>query len=206
MRPNRLFYTPAAANLIGFRSNATGVDWALTATTSADEMAHLVTIRDDSGNDHSAKTAILTGTDPDGKAQTETVNLPGASATITSTKYFKTLTSVVPSATIGGDTMDIGWSAVSVTPTYPLDTYASNAANVYMDISGTINFTGQQSFANVWEDSSYLTSFSAVTAFSAKTGDTAGQMAVGAMAMRVLINSVTAGATLTVYTSQTSGR
>jgi len=206
MRPNKLSYSPAAANLIGYAENVSGATWTLTATTSADEMAHLVTIRNDVAVDHSAKTAILTGTDPDGNAQTETLSLPGASLTVTSTKYFKTLTTVVPSATIGADTMDIGWSAVSVTPTYPLDTYASNAANAYMDISGTINFTGQQSFANVWEDDTYLTSFSAVTAFTGKTADTAGQMNEGATAMRVLINSITTGATLTIYTSQPSGR
>ena len=206
MRPNKLSYTPAAADLVGYAENVSGATWALTATTSADEMAHLVTIRNDAGTDHSAKTAILTGTDPDGKAQTETLALPAGTSTVTGTKHFKALTSVVPSSTIGVDTMDIGWSAVSVTPTYPLDAYASNAANAYIDISGTIDFTGQQSFANIWEDDTYLTSFSTVTAFSAKTADTAGQMAVGATAMRVKINSVTTGATLAIYTSQPSGR
>lgn len=112
--------TSVAANLTGFKSNATGAPgatWALTATDAADSLAHKVTIRNDSITDHSAKTAILTGTDANGKAMTETVNLPGTSATVTSTNYFLTLTSVVPSATIGADTMDIGWSVASCTNT-----------------------------------------------------------------------------------------
>jgi hypothetical protein len=104
----------AAADLTGFLSNATGATWTLTATDSGDSLAHKVTIRNDSATDHSAKTAVLTGTGPSGEVQTETVNLPAGSATVTSTEYFLTLTTVVPSATIGADTMDLGWAAASV--------------------------------------------------------------------------------------------
>jgi hypothetical protein len=207
MRPDLHSYTPSAANLTGFLSDATGAagaGWALSATTAADGLAHLVTIRNDSVTDHSAKTAVLTGTDADGKAQTETVNLPGTSATVTSTKYFKTLTSVVPSATIGADTMDIGWSAVAVSPTYPIDTDAEVACNIYADITGTINFSIMQSFADVQTDNTYMTSFSAISALAAKSADTAGQSNVGATAIRLLVNSVTTGATIAMYTSQPS--
>jgi hypothetical protein len=204
MRPDLHSYTPAAASLTGFLSNATADEWVLTATSADDGLAHLVTIRNDSITDHSDKTAVLTGTDADGKAQTETVTLPGVSATVTSTKYFKTLLTVVPSATIGADTVDIGWSAVAISFTYPIDTYAEAACNVYADISGTINFSIQQSFADVQSDSTYLTSFSAITALASKTADTAGQANVGATAIRLLINSVSAGATVAMYTTQSS--
>lgn len=104
----------AAADLTGFKSNATGATWTLTATEAGDSLAHKVTIRNDSGTDHAAKTAVLTGTGPSGEAQTETLSLPAGSATVTSTKYYLTLATVVPSATIGTDTMDIGWAAASV--------------------------------------------------------------------------------------------
>lgn len=104
------------ANLTGFLSNATGSTWTLTATVTADGLAHKVTIKNDSATNHSAKTALLTGTDSADAAQTETVALPNSSATVTSTKSFKTLTTVVPSATIGGDTMDIGWATLLPTP------------------------------------------------------------------------------------------
>src|SRR5574337_64867 len=94
---------------IGFKSNATGATWTLTATTPNDGLAHKVTIANDSATDHSAKTAVITGTDANNNALTETVNLPAASpAVVTSTKFFKTVTSIVPSATIGGDTMGLG--------------------------------------------------------------------------------------------------
>lgn len=104
-----------AANLLYWASNVTGATWTLTTFITTDGLGHLVTIRNDAVTDHSAKTALITGS-YNGKVVTETVALPGPSATITSTKYFDTLVSVVPSASIGADTMDIGISATSVTP------------------------------------------------------------------------------------------
>lgn len=108
----------AAASLTGLLSNATGATWTLSANDAGDSMAHLITIRNDAATDHSAKTAVITGTGPEGQAQTETVNLPAGTATVTSIKYFLTVTTVVPSATIGGDTMDIGWAVGSVSPSF----------------------------------------------------------------------------------------
>jgi hypothetical protein len=112
---------PADANLLGFASNVTGDTWVLTATNSGDALAHRVSIRNDAATDHSGKTAILTGTDADGRAQTETVALPAGTLTIESTKYFLTLNTVVPSVTIAADTMDIGWVDEIATKTYQLD-------------------------------------------------------------------------------------
>lgn len=88
--------------------------WIPTTTELADELAHLVTITQAGITDHSAKTAVITGTDAGGSVVTETVNLPNGAATVTSTKHFSTILSVVISATIGTDTMTLGWSASSV--------------------------------------------------------------------------------------------
>jgi len=106
-------YTSAAANLSGYAANVTGPTWALSATTPGDSLGHQVTIQNNSATDHSAKTALITGTGADGAPLTETLALPAASATTTSTKFFRTVTSVVPSATIGADTMNIGWGLAS---------------------------------------------------------------------------------------------
>lgn len=107
-----------ALNATGFASNVTGASFALSATTVSDGLAHLVTVKNDSATDHSGKTVALVGTDADGRPQTETLTGPAGTATVTSTKYFKSLTSVTPSATIGADTFDIGYSAASVSPTF----------------------------------------------------------------------------------------
>lgn len=200
-------YTPQDDNLTGFASNVTGATWTLSATTPNDSLAHLVTIRNDAATDHSGKTALLTGTDADGRAQTETMALPAGTATTTSTKYFKTLTSIVPSATIGGDTMDIGWKDTCITPMYPVNWRQGPpfSISVGVDISGTINYDVQHRFDNIWGsattgqgDSGWFDHSS----IAAKTADADGNYAYPITAARVLVNSLTAGATFTWYIIQ----
>lgn len=202
MRPIQKSWTPAAANLTGFLSNATGLTWTLSATSSADDLAHLVTVRNDTANDHSAKTAVLTGTDSDGNTQTETVNLPGVSATVTSTKHFKTLTSVVPSATINADTMDIGWSAVAIGQTMVLDSYQVVPAFASIVVTGTINFSVQESGSDPFSTPAQSGVWASPTAFAAKTGSMTGVFDYSVRAVRLLVNSVTGGATFNIAVNQ----
>lgn len=120
-----------AASLTGYLSNATGATWTLSATTVSDGLAHKVTVRNDTANDHSGKTIALVGTDANGRPQTETLTGPTGNATVTSTKYWLTLTSATPSATIGADTMDVGYAADAVSPTLrPLDVRLGGGFNV----------------------------------------------------------------------------
>lgn len=147
--------TSAAASVTGLLSNATGGTWTLTANDAGDDLAHLVTIKGDAATDHSAKTAVITGTAANGAVQTETVNLPNGTATVTSTKHFLTVTSVVPSATIGADTMDIGWAAESVSPPiFPKHNVNpfSLGFGCYVS-SGSPTYTVQHTYdGNVWFD------------------------------------------------------
>lgn len=190
-------YTPADDSLTGFKSNATGASWPLTTTTPGDDLAHLVTIRNDSATDHSLKTAVLTGTNADDKPITETVALPNNAATVTSTKFFKTLTSVVPSATIGADTMDIGWKDSCVGPSYKV----SNACNSFaigfsVDISGTINYDVEHTMDEVLvADASNGCVWFNHASVAAKTADADGSYLFPIRAMRLAINSLTSGAT-----------
>ena len=146
-----------------------------TATSAADTVAHKITITQISATNHSAKTAIITGTDADGNPQTETgLALPNGAVTVTSAKYFATVTSVAISATIGADTMTMGWAAASVSrwvvmreqrdnrtgfnlgigctitdsPTYTVQ-YTFDGVGVFDHAtiaSKTTNFSGQQAF------------------------------------------------------------
>jgi len=192
MRPKKWKYTIAAASLTGYASNATGVTWPLTATTAGDGLAHPVTVKNDSVTDHSAKTMILAGTDAEDRPQTETMNLPGTSATVTSVKYYKTLESVTPSATIGADTMDIGWTAVGYTPIYPLSHPMVGQATLQCDVNGsTINYTPQQTVMPVFTVNGAAPSWiAAVAAGAASTITTLAQAATG---FRILVNSHTSG-------------
>lgn len=208
MRPTVLDLDPANASLTGFLSNATGATWTLTATSSGDSLAHQVSIRNDSVTDHSAKTALLTGTDADGKTQTETMNLPGTSATVESTKYFRTLISIVPSASIGADTMDIGWVDEFVSQTIPLDSYANNACTVQATVTGTINFDLEVTLEDAYSavDQEALDWLNDAT-FAGETASILGQLGFpGIRFARVVVNSYTDTAELQVYFSQSGQR
>lgn len=94
----------------GYASNVSGGTWTIANPNGPnDGIGHIIVIKNDSSTNHSAKTVVLTGTNSSDAAQSETLNLPGSSTLVRSVKYYKTLTTAVPSATIGGDTMDIGW-------------------------------------------------------------------------------------------------
>lgn len=186
-----------AANTTRFASNVTGATWTLANTTTVDTMAHQVTILNDSVTDHSAKTATLTGTDANDNALTETVNLPVGSATVTSAKYFKTLTTVVPSATIGADTMDIGIAATARTPWVKLDLRQTPInVGVGVEITGTVNYDMLCTFDHTPDGNSIALAHAAPATFTALTGQTASMYSlIGSPvnAVCIDINSHTSG-------------
>jgi hypothetical protein len=150
-------YTSSAASLTGFASNVTGATFTLSATSVGDNLAHKVTIRNDSSTDHTGKTLTLTGTGYNGASLTETIVGPNNAATVTSTNYFLTLTSVTIDATIGSDTFDIGWAAAAVTP--PVNVAPATKNHGYMigvscDATGTpaysleLNYGGSAWYAH----------------------------------------------------------
>lgn len=205
MRPKEFDIDPANASLTGFRSNATGVDFALTATNSGDGLAHQVSVRNDSITNHSAKTLTLVGTDADGKAQTEVMAAPNTSATVESTLYYLTLTSVTISATIGADTFDIGWVDEVATPTYPLDWRSGEQATIAVDVTGTIDFTVQETFDPIQVaglDPQQETNWFPISALTGKTADTVAAATLGATAIRLLVNSYTDTAELQMNVNQ----
>ena len=91
-----------------------GGGYALTANSAGDSLAHQITILGNAATNHSAKTFTVTGTSPNGFSQSEGIAGPNGVATVTTTKYFLTVTSVTVSSTTGADTFDIGWNADSV--------------------------------------------------------------------------------------------
>ena len=200
MRPNMIDIDVDDADLTGFASNVTGATFTITTTATTDSLAHQVSIRNDTANDHSGKTVTLVGTDANGKALTEVVTGPAGSATVESTGYFKTLTSATPSATIGADTFDIGWVDEVASVTYPIDYLSPYACNIHVDVTGTIDFTVQQTFADVLAGTAAV--WTSISALASKTADTTSTAAVGATAIRVIVNSYSSGGELQMYTSQ----
>lgn len=214
MKAKQFDFDPADANLIGFASNVTGAAFTLTANASGDSLAHQVSIRNDSATDHTGKTIALVGTDADGRAQTEDVTGPDNAATVESSKYWLTLTSATPSATIGADTFDIGWVDEFASKMLVLDHYANMPASAQIEVTGTINFDIETTLQNPLEaqtgalaitdqsDFAWLNDGN----FTAQTASSSSALASsGIRAMRFVVNSYTNGAELQAWVTQPRG-
>lgn len=197
MRPKTFSYTPAAASASGFASAVTGTGpFVITTTVAGDGLAHTVTLG--SAANLSAITFTITGTDADGKSQVVTITGPNAT-TVTTTQYFGSVTLVSASSTLAANTMNIGWSGVSVSPTIPMD-WRATVPNVTVQcvVTGTINYSSQYFIAEVW-DSANPPAQGTWTTSATITGKTAtfdGGYTAYLRALRLLVNSVTAGATI----------
>lgn len=197
MRPVTLSFTPAATSTTGLASSVTGATFTLTNTSMGDNLAHIVTILNNSSTDHSGKTLTITGQDADGNAQTETITGPGNAATVSSTKYYSVVTSVTVSATIGADTFSIGYTAVSVSKTVVLD-LDLNPFNVGLGviITGTLSATVQHCFEDVFSAFPSTRTWFPHASIAAVTSNTDGNYAFPCRATRLLLNSLTATATV----------
>jgi len=141
-----------ALNAAGLANDVaySGGGYALSANSAGDSLAHKITILGNAATNHSAKTFTITGTNPNGFSQTETLAGPNGVATVTSTKYFLTVTSVTVDATTGADTFDIGWNADSVSawifpqPSGPV----FNIGFACIKDSGTPTYGVQQTYDN----------------------------------------------------------
>ena len=147
MRPLYKLYSPATEDTDGLVNDATGATSPLTqlSTGPGDGLAHQIAIV--SAANISAITFTLTGTDADGVALTEAVTGPNAT-TVESTGYFKTVTSIAISATLGANTVDLGWADEFVTPTIQLNTYAQGVSG-NVDVTGTIDYTVQATNSDI---------------------------------------------------------
>jgi len=155
-----------------------------------------------SAGDDSLDTMTIAGTDADGISQTEVVTMVDTN-TATSTKYFKTVTSLTASGASAGN-VTIGTVDEFVSQTLPLDGKSDSAATVNLDITGTINYTLQECFEPIHSTPTAIQSvtWSAITAFSAKTADVKGSATLGATALRFVVNSFTDTAEAQIYLAQ----
>ncbi len=170
--------------------------------TSLDGLGRIIVIVDSDTDTQSDVTFTIVGTNADDHAISDVVTGPASAATVASAKYFKTVSSVTPSAAQGGtEKVDIGTrgtTLAAVSKSYPLNSRDSVAPMVSVNVTGTLNFTVQQTYSNlltatdasggiVWED---------VTALASKTADTTAQLGIGCRGMRIVINTYSTGAEL----------
>ena len=200
-------YSPITALVTAFNAQgftSTGAATAPTTTATTDGLAHGVTLIAPVQATLAGVTFTIVGTDADSHAQTETGLVgPASGATVTSSKYFKTIATIQPSATMGALTVSVGISAVSLSPTIVLDRRSVAPAAALVNVTGTINYTGYETFGDVFSLDS-IASSTAISALTAKTAQLSSQLTNGAAGFILVTNSVTNGATYTLYVDQGS--
>jgi hypothetical protein len=103
---------------------------------------------------------------------------------------------------MGALTLAVGIAVTAIAPTIAL-TNSPAAAGMTVAVTGTINYTMYETFANVYEHDATTVS-TQITALASKTANTSGNASVSATGVILLINSVTASATITVWLNQNS--
>jgi hypothetical protein len=189
-------YTFAATSANGYANDVaySGGGYALTATTAGDGCAHPVTILGNAATNHSAKTFTITGTDANGVALTDAIAGPNGVATVTSTKRFKTVTSVTVDSTTGADTFDIGWTSIASTPWVPLDIlqphFAVGVGAVL--VSGSANYDLEHTYDEIDTNVTAQVAYNNAT-MAAKTASSDVGLTYPVKAIRLDINSHTNG-------------
>ena len=196
MRPKQLSYTLAALSATGFASALTGAGPFTTFSAQTDGTAHQTTLA--SVANLSAITMTVVGTDAQGNAQTEAIAGPNNN-TVNLTKYFKSITSITASATLGANTMNVGWTALVQTPFILVDTYKLSGPAVTVGVGGTITYTAQQTSSDVCNLS--VIPVWATLGSAGATATSITQALSGTEAVRVTVASHTSGV-LTVVVAQ----
>ena len=198
-------YTPAVASTTAFNAQgftSTGAATAPTTTSTSDGLAHYVTLTSPVQATLAGINFTIVGTDPDGHDISETIAGPASASTVTSTKFFKTITTIQPSATMGVLTLAVGIAVTAISPTIAL-TNSPATAGMTVAVTGTINYTVYETFSNVYVHNANSVS-TPITALTSKSANTSGSTTVSATGVLLLVNSVTAGGTFTIWLNQNS--
>jgi len=98
-----------------------------------------------STGDLSGKNFTITGTDWNGVAQSESMAGPNNN-TVTSTKYYKTITGISVDATMGGVNLTAGASNSLISQVVPVDIYAPTTKVAVDVVSGTIVYSVEKCY------------------------------------------------------------
>ena len=171
--------------------------------TSAEGLAHRLNITDAGTDNQASATYTVVGTDQNDNALTESLAGPGSLATVETVGYFKTVTSVTIASPVATSTADMGTVDEISGQTVPIDRRSGYGCNISVDVTGTQNFTVQETFVDIQNQSPVWFD---VTALASKTANTTSSTTIGATAFRFKLNSYTSGAEAQIYTTQVLGQ
>jgi hypothetical protein len=196
----------ADADGLGAANSSAGatytLDGVLTSSgtfTSADGLAHRISITDAGASNQTTATYTVTGTDVFGNTVSEAITGPASTATVESTEYFYTVTSVTIANPVGGSTADMGTVDEIAYQPIPLNWRSEYGANVSVNVTGTLNFTVQETYVDIQRQTPFWVD---VTALASKTVDATSSTTVAATAYRFILNSYSSGAEAQVYITQ----
>ncbi len=156
--------------------------------------------------DESGKTLTIYGTNWYGQSITETMTGPNATTSYT-TNDFATVTRVAVSAAFTG-AVTVGTNGIASSPPIFLDSYGLGPTSVQVVVSGTVNYTVQQSLddPNAVGYTSTTWVNHADSAVAAATATAQSNYAFVPRVVRLLLNSGTGSATLTLIQSGATDR
>lgn len=157
-----------------------------------------------SGGNDSSKTFTITGTDWNNQPISETVTGPNTTTTY-STYDFKTVTAVTISAA-SASTVKIGTNGIASSRSIFLDRYALAPTSLQADVTGTVNYTIQQTLDDIGNGVTYPSATwvdHPDTNVVAATADKQANYAYIPVATRITLNSGTG--TLKFSVLQASG-
>ena len=156
MRPVKIgTLTPSDTSTVWFNPGAftsTGAAVAPLQTSTLDNLAHIVTLTAPVQATLAGIAFTIVGTDAAGNSQTEVIAAgPASGATVNSTKFFLTVETIQPSATMGGLVLSVGLLAEAIGYWVNLENTMS-APMVMVNVTGTINYTVLQTPANIFDE------------------------------------------------------
>lgn len=173
--------------------------------TSADGGARQLVIT--AAANESARTFTVTGTDADGKAQTEAIAGPNAT-TVESTKYFLTVTQISTDDDTAG-AITVGTVDELASKTIKLNRHATTGALLQlMTANGAnINVTAQVALADPddytdQEAIPWISTQDTDLVAATQAANAIGSLDVHAVAFRLIVNSYSTGAEVQAYISQ----
>jgi len=217
MRPVKIgTLTPLAASTTFFNAQSftsTGAAVAPTTTSTTDGLAHKVTLTSPTQATLAGITFTILGTDGGNNPVQESLVGPASAATVSTSRQFKTIVSITPSATMGGLVLSVGISASEAITQWVNLENTTTSPMIFVHVTGTINYTVFQTPANIFDDYAqnvndsefYLNLGAPIAALASKTSDTLANGNSSCRAVLLRINSYTAGATVTFYVNSAGG-
>ncbi len=211
MRPVKIGpLTPSDTSTVWFNPaslTSTGAAVAPLQTSTLDNLAHRITLTAPVQASLAAIAFTVVGTDAAGNPQTEVIAAgPVSGATVNSTKFFLSVLTIQPSATMGGLVLAVGLLAEAIGYWVNLENTMS-APMVMVNVTGTINYTVLQTPANIFDEvgTAYTALGIAIPNMSAVTTQVLANGGESCRAIMLRVNSFTAGATITAHINNSGG-